>query len=231
MHACIVVEPEIEGNLGFLARTMANFDIEQLILVNPETKIGEEARNRAVNAQDILDNMRITDSLEEAIGYVDFAIGTTGIDTDGTNVLRNAVTPGQMAERAQDVEGDIGIVLGRESTGLNNEELEQCDFVVTIPASDDYPVMNITHAAAVIFYELFKHRSDGTAAVASSREEKEALDNTFKSILSKLDYSESERRRIQRCITNFIGRSFLQQKEAHTLLGFFTTIDDKLGDD
>ncbi|MDY6770531.1 MAG: RNA methyltransferase [Candidatus Nanohaloarchaea archaeon] len=231
MFTCIVVEPEIEGNLGFLARTMANFEVEQLILVDPDAPVGEEARNRAVKAQDILDDARIEDTLDDALDHVDVAVGTTARDAESSNVLRNAVSPEEMAERANKVDGDIGIVLGRESKGLSNEELDLCDFAVTIPTSDDYPVMNITHAAAVMFYECFKHRNNDTQGEASSRGEKETLNNIFKNMLTTLDYSDAERERILRCMKNFVGRSFLHKQEAHTLIGFFKNVENKLQGD
>lgn len=230
MYSCIVVEPEIEANLGFLARTMANFDIEELILVNPQFSIGEEARNTAVKAQDILDDARIVDTMEEAVQEVDFAVGTTAHESESSNVLRNAVTPEEMAVRSSEVEGTIGIVLGRESKGLSNEELQLCDLVVTIPTDEDYAVMNITHAASVLFYECFKNRTSGEKPEASSRGEREALENIFKDMLSTLDHTDAEKDRILRCITNFLGRSFLHKKEAHTLIGFFKQVRDSTGD-
>ncbi len=230
MYSCIVVEPEIEGNLGFLARTMANFDIEKLILVNPQFRIGEEARNRAVHAQDILDDALILESLEDAVERVDFAVATSGVDSSSSNILRNTMTPEKAAERAGNVEGDIAVVLGRESKGLSNDEIRQCDFVVKIPTSDDYPVMNVTHAAAVIFYELFKHRDKAEKKPASSRAEKKQLEQIFKNMLETMDYAEEDRERAMQCLTNFVGRSFLEQREAHTLIGLLQKIESQLGD-
>lgn len=229
MYTCIIVEPEIEGNLGFLARVMANFDVEQLILVNPQFRIGEEARNRAVHAQDLLDDALILESLEATVEQVDFAIGTTGIESSSSNILRNAVTPKEASERAGKVEGDIAVVLGRESKGLSNDELRLCDFVVKIPTSDDYPVMNVTHAAAIVFYELFRHRGKEEKQPVSSRKEKQQLEHIFKNMLDTMDYPEEDSERAMQCLTNFIGRSFLEKREAHTLIGLFRKIENRLG--
>lgn len=229
MDKCILVEPEIEGNIGFLARTMANFSIDELILVNPDFQIGEEARNRAMHAQDILDDVKIYDTFDEALDEVDTAVGTTGIDSS-RNALRNSITPEQMATQRSEAEGDVGIVLGRESKGLSNDELERCDLVVTIPTSEDYPVMNITHAAAVVFYELFKHTEAEETERLSGREQKETLENIFKAMMNRLHYSEDYRERTQTCLENLIGRSFLYEREANTLIGFFKQVNEELGD-
>ena len=57
MISIILVEPKIQGNIGAIARVMKNFGYTKLILVNPKCKIGKEARNRAKNAQEILDKL------------------------------------------------------------------------------------------------------------------------------------------------------------------------------
>lgn len=230
MYSCTVVEPEIEQNLGFLARTMANFNIEELRLVNPQFTIGEEARTTAVHAQDLLDNTRIYENLEAAIQDTDIAVGTTGVDSSSSNVLRNPITPEAMAERAVDVDGDISILLGRESKGLSNDELEQCDFVVRIPTSDDYPVMNITHAGAVLFYELCKQNQLTDTETVGTRAQKETLEKVFKDMMGHLEYSTEDRERTMQCITNFVGRSFMHNHEANTLIGFFKELETRLGD-
>lgn len=228
MYKCIVMEPEIEGNLGFLARVMANFRFEQLILVNPQVRISKKAKDRAVHAQRILENVKIKDTLEEALEEVDFAVGTTGLESDSSsNVIRNCMSAEDMGERAGKVEGDVGVVLGRESKGLSNNELEKCDMVAKVPTSDDYPVMNITHAAGTVFYEIFKN-SGKKEGKASSRDEKEYLKHIFKNMLDKLNYSEEENTRYMRCLNNFIGRSFLEKKEANTLIGLFKRIENQL---
>ena len=230
MYKCIVVEPEIEGNLGFLARVMANFDFEQLILVNPQVRIEKEARDRAVHAQHILENVKITDTMEEALKKVDFSVATTGQSADSSsNVVRNCSDVRKVAERAGDVEGDVGVVLGRESKGLSNQELEKCDMVVKVPTSEDYPVMNITHAAGAVFYEFFRSRKKPTKK-ASSLKEREFIQHTFKNILDKIGYPEEETDRAMRCLKSFIGRSFLEKKEANTLIGVLKKIENRIGD-
>ena len=51
--------------------------------------------------------------------------------------------------------GDIAIVFGRESKGLKNEELQQCQYHVNIPTSEAYSSLNLAMAVQVLSYELF----------------------------------------------------------------------------
>jgi len=52
------------------------------------------------------------------------------------------------------VEGTVSILFGRENWGLNNDEIRRSDIVCTVPTSPGYPIMNISHAVAIIAYEL-----------------------------------------------------------------------------
>ena len=62
----VVVGPKFEGNVGAIARSMANFDISELYLVNP-CELGDDAYRRAKHGSGLLDNVHIVDTLEEAL--------------------------------------------------------------------------------------------------------------------------------------------------------------------
>jgi len=66
----------------------------------------------------------------------------------GRHKLAPRVSPGKT------MEGGVALLLGREDFGLFEEELARCDLLVTIPASREYPILNLSHAAAILLYEL-----------------------------------------------------------------------------
>ena len=95
----ILVRPKYPGNIGAVARVMSNFDVSDLIMVDPIV-IDQEARNRAKHANFILNNSRTVDTLDAAIMQTDLNIGTTGIkNTRQTGHIRNPLTPEQLFER------------------------------------------------------------------------------------------------------------------------------------
>ncbi|HII95450.1 MAG TPA: RNA methyltransferase, partial [Candidatus Methanofastidiosum sp.] len=120
MFYIIFVEPESSGNIGSVARVMKNFGFYDLILVNP-VDIDEEAYKLAVHAEDILKSSIIVGSLEEALKYVDVSVATS-VNTSG-GVLRN-YTPVESLAKKIPSDFKVGIVLGRESSGLRNQEVE-----------------------------------------------------------------------------------------------------------
>ncbi len=70
-------------------------------------------------------------------------------------MARIAVSPEQLADSIN-YNGNLALIFGREGNGLSNQEIALCDVIVSIPTHDNYPILNITHAAAIIFYEMFK---------------------------------------------------------------------------
>ena len=139
------------GNIGALARAMKNFEFANLVLLNPKCNhLDKESLDRATHAKEILKNARIIKNLDD----YDTIIGTTAILGTDFNLQRNPITPEQLSKMT--FKGKVGLIIGREGDGMHNEELLKCDIIVTIPTSKKYPTMNVSHAATIILYELFK---------------------------------------------------------------------------
>jgi len=218
----VLVEPKHEGNIGFIARTMRNFDLRDMVLVNPVAEIGEEARSCAKHGGEVLERARRMEfeSLWEAF---DFVVGTTSTTKRDPRSPRAAITPGELAVRLKEVGGKVAVLFGREDEGLSNEQLEWCDVVVTIPASRDYPVLNISHAAAILFYELFEveeGRLPRKMEKASGRE-KEVLIGNLSMLLDALNYPKFKKEVTLRMFRKVVGRAFITAKEARALTGVF----------
>ena len=148
----ILLEPETAGNVGAVARVMKNFGFQNLVLANPKCDYkSQEARDRAKHANDILKQTKIIKKNELRKYYT--LIGTTAQLGTDYNIPRSPLTPEQLSKIIHDKK-NVGVLFGREGSGLSNKEIELCDFVVTIPTSKKYPTMNLSHSVAVICYEL-----------------------------------------------------------------------------
>lgn len=227
MYRAVVLEPAYEGNAGFIARLAENFAIDELVFVNPQCTFGETAMERASHAAERLRSARVLDTLDDAVADLDYLVGTTGIKASEENVLRNGVPPAEMVQHLP-ADADLGVLLGREGTGLSNEELDRCDFTVSIPTSADYPVMNLSHAAAVIFYELYTAEPEVEAA-PSSRERRQVLENLFKGVTERLDWERERSERTIRAFRNVLGRAYTTDRELQLLLGAFRETRDMIG--
>jgi tRNA/rRNA methyltransferase len=143
MEKVVLVEPEVPENTGFIARLAANFEAE-IRLVNPDFNLSE-ARETANKSQEKLRDARIYDSFEEAIQGLEHVVGTK----PGRGISLEEFQPRK----------NTSLVIGRESSGLTNEELDRCDVTVHIETGD-YPSMNQSHAAAVLMHSLYTRQED-----------------------------------------------------------------------
>ncbi len=224
------VEPLYEINVGYVARCMKNFGLSKLVLVKPRCKIGSEAFRFAAHAQDVLSEARIVPSLEDLKKYYDLIAGTTAIVTEELSSVRRWITPAEFAGRIAQQEGSILVVLGREDIGLTNSELSLCDIVVSIPANPDYPVMNVSHASAIIFYEIYKQTCPTPSPRRlPRREEVETLLHYWRNLILTLGGSEERAERACVMIRRLIGGSPFTDADVRMLLGVIRRAYDRIG--
>ena len=199
---------------------MANFDFKNLILINP-CKFNDECYARAMHARDILENAEIYNSFKEATNNIDFLIGTSSIETKSDKKhLRNPVNIDDMTEKIFDVNGNIGIVFGREDFGLYNEELAECDIMVKIPSSESYHSLNLSHAVCLILYTLYiKQKYKPRKKRTIGKIEKEKLYEYFSELLDVINYPEHKKEKTNVMFKRIMGRSMPSKWEYHTLMG------------
>ena len=73
----ILVEPQGSGNIGSVARAMANTGLSNLVLINPVDYKNNEAYSMACNACNILLEAKVFPCIKDAIRDSGLVIGTT----------------------------------------------------------------------------------------------------------------------------------------------------------
>ena len=150
----VLVAPSHPGNIGAAARAMKTMGLSRLLLVNPRRYPDPQAEWRAAQATDVLDRCRVCASLDEAIADCHWVVGASArprrIPWPVADV--RAAARKLLAEAAA---GQVAVLFGREADGLSNEELQRCNAHLRIPASPDYPSLNLAMAVQVVAYELF----------------------------------------------------------------------------
>lgn len=228
----VFVECETPGNIGFLARTMANFGLKNLVLINPP-KLTNEAYYQATHGKYIVENAKIYKTLDEFYQSqrIDFKVGSTGMAGGSYNLSRIPIKPEELG-KSLNVSNKIAILFGREGDGLTNKEISDCDICVSIPTDPTYPIMNISHAAAIIFYELFKNKHEfGVEGLNESTTlEKDYLLKDMKDLIDYLDIPEHKKKNGLKTFNNIISRAFITSREAHTFKGILRRLKNKLGE-
>ena len=169
----VLVEPRHHINVGYVARIMKNFGVSRLLMVNPIYDM-EEARRYAMHGYHILETA-ISTNFEELRRNSRMLVGTTALKASSRlNIVRDTISPIRLAELIHDIpkKENIYIVFGREASGLKNSELQMCDIVLTNDTGTDYTTMNISHALAIILYEITKRDLQHTTNRIATRNPK-----------------------------------------------------------
>jgi tRNA/rRNA methyltransferase len=223
----VLVEPVYSGNIGSVARAMKNFGFNELVLLNP-CELDTPARIMSVHAYDIIEKARIEFSLEDALAGSNIIVGTTGLPgkTDNKHMRVPAFSPRQLKDKLTGKSGVVSLVFGREDNGLQNEELESCDIIVNIPANPEYPSMNLSHAVAVVLYELSDIKCGET--YMADHFDIELLYEHLEEVLSDIEYKEHKEDKTKLMLKRILGRVELTAREVQTLRGVLRRIQWKL---
>ena len=142
---------------------MANFGFRQLVVVDPYAAAWRETRS-AVHASAVVQNAKKFKTLKEAISSAHVVVGTSAGSRRnqagrwiGLEDLRAIVNENAQARRR------MALVFGSEKSGLSNDELGFCHFIVKIPTVPQCPSMNLAQAVAIVAYAV---RRDGPASGA-----------------------------------------------------------------
>lgn len=218
----VLIEPIYMSNVGYVARSMKNFGIEDLFIVNPKGVL-ESAKPYAAHAPEILEKARIFERLDDALEGVDVVVGTTAKPAKSPRkISRTCITLREFAAHHAQHKGRLALLLGREDTGLRNKEIERCDILVTIPTSPVYPTLNISHAAAIIFYELYANKeNESHPRIVLDRKLRERLIGEFHRLVELSAIPIHRRKITETAFKNLINRAWITRREATLIIGAF----------
>lgn len=228
----VLVNTSHPGNIGAVARAMKNMGLTRLSLVQPAQFPSAEATARASGADDVLAAAQVVDSLEAAVADCALVMGASARSRSMPWPLldpKNAAAT--LLETAQ-TGAEVALVMGREQSGLSNEELERCHYHVHIPANPDYPSLNVAAATQVLVYELRMAalglgggdavRWQSEQPFASSAE-LEGLYAHFETALTELDFHDpANPRQLMRRLRRLFNRARPDRMEVNILRGILT---------
>lgn len=155
----VLVRPHYAGNVGAVARLMANFGVNQLTLVAPfADPKSEEARRLSTHGEHLLDSARIVETLDEAVADCRVVLATSA-NVEGVYRTHNYGRPEEVLPQLVEAlsEGRCALVFGPEPSGLSNAEIARCHGLIRILTDATYSSLNLSHAVGICLYELRKH--------------------------------------------------------------------------
>jgi len=142
-------------------------------------------------------------------------------------------SPEETAEKLHPMGEDVkaALVFGREDKGLKTEELDLCQYFITLPTDEAYPSMNLSHATTVCMYEVRK-RLTGSAPqsieerVPATNEALERMLRHMQQTLLDIEYLDPlSPDHLLRTYRRIFGQSGLTDRDVNVLQGLWSRID------
>ena len=223
------------GNIGAVARAMKNMGLSDLALVKPKFFPHEEATARASGASDVLDAARVVDTLEEALTDCVYVAGARS-----RTINWPSMGPRDCAERMirESGHGKVAAVFGPEKSGLQNEDLDLCHTLLTIPTNPGFSSLNLAMAVQVLTYELRVASMldagpvfDAEAPPATG-EEMEHFYTHLENVLTDIEFLDPDNpRHLMRRLRRLFIRARPDKNEVNILRGILTAVDRTRRDD
>ena len=234
----VLVEPQYGGNIGQCARALLNTGLHRLVLVNPRAHLTEEAFWMARDGRRLLEEAEVTGSLAEALRPVGMALATT------RRIGRHRpadFTPRQAAAHVVpllEAGNGVALVFGREDNGLKSEEIDLCQGVISIPASAEFPSLNLAQAVLVCAYELFlaalahdkdgreEERNAGADGLLAGPERLERFYERLQAVLTDVGFLVGDQApAVFRSLRRVFGRAGLDPRELKMLHGVLAQVE------
>jgi tRNA/rRNA methyltransferase len=218
----VLVRARNPNNIGAVARAMHDFGFRHLRVVNEYAVPFESARS-AVDASEVLAGAAAFGSVAEAVADCTLVVGTTAV---GERALQHPLYGLPEAAEMIGAEfgqrgGQVALLFGSEKTGLSNDELSHCHWLLTIPMERyegvRQPSLNLGQAVAVCLYELVRSAGVATGRVSRSdlagaeAREMERLTGLLTEVLEETGYT---KRHPANCDEGQIRRLLLRMKVA-----------------
>lgn len=234
----VMVNTTDTGNIGAVARAMKNMGLKHLYLVDPKQRPDEKAMRRAAHALDIMDNIVITETFEQALNGCALVIGTSARER---KIPWPLMEVRECAEKAmvEAAQHSVAIVFGREDRGLTNEELHKCHWHLNIPTRGDYSSLNVAAAAQVVCYELlmaYNQQTHATLEIPAEEQQSKAdlpaMEHFYQHLESVLIDSQyldpAEPKQTMTRLRKIFNRARLDVLELNMLRGILRNLQQKL---
>jgi len=203
-----------------------------LRVVGRDDHWSDETRNRAKHAQTILDSCTNYETLADATSDCSVVAGTSGKREIGDKIsFRHFILPEELPRRLDGVSGKVAFIFGPEDIGLTNDQLHECDILVTIPSWEGYPILNLSHAVSIVCYVWFvtsaKHEfreSEGMRLLDPQLRDR--LRSEINRLSDSIPTKEHKREGIEETLLRVVMRGLPKDDEIHRILSVISEAAD-----
>ncbi|RLL50286.1 RNA methyltransferase [Acinetobacter cumulans] len=242
----VMVNTTLPANIGSALRAMKTMGLVKLVLVAPKTYPHPDIDALAAGATDLIEQIEIVETLEEAIKDCHIVFGTSARSRTIPWPLLDARPAAELSLKAVATQQqEVAVIFGREDRGLTNEELAMANYHVTIPVNTDYGVLNVAQAIQVICYEMRMAAMEFTAKIADPEAKMHVTDDVdmqwdeplvtheqmeqfyphIEKMLADIEFMDPKNPRLLPLrLRRLFGRIQLDRMEYHLLRGIFSRV-------
>jgi len=224
----ILVNPQMQENIGFAARAMRNCELNNLVVVsNKIKKFSSKSIACAASGEDILQQAKICPNFQTGVGKLKYLIATTGRPRElNLPVFELDDFVAQLPKLKINL-NEIGVVFGCERTGLDNETLSKCNAILTIPAAQDYSSFNLAQSVLLVAHAFFKQGDKHTFKNKNDQAHQAELLKFFEFLHEHLrEYYKIPQKteQMRHNLQNIFNRAQISSKEIKSLYGMFKNL-------
>ena len=228
----VLVNTSHPGNIGATARAMKTMGFKNMSLVNPKMFPSPEADALAVGCKDILKNAKCFDDISSAIESSNVNIGFSARSRRATIPILSINESINYIIKNNNL--TINLIFGNESSGLSNNELLLCDYIVSLPTHNDYTSLNLSAAVQILTYELHKKSIENQSVnrvqskLATSKERNFYINSLIKLLKNTNFITHKNHISLTQKIHILFNRANLEKEEVNMLMGIISSINKKL---
>ncbi len=240
------------GNLGAILRALKNTGCNSPILIDPAKELmvnSPEVLARASHAKEYVHDVKLC-NLETALEGSRMVIGFTARDRDiqvpKISFEETLKSVSDSLLRWEDFH--VSFVFGCEKSGLSNKELSRCTGVCAFDLDEEYPSLNISHAALLVAYFIRntikkailtnnnylhkKHQQNRSFALIKKPACQKTLYSLEKSMIQLGEqinfFKQGNREKSEIKMRRWIINNKIEEEDAKLMISFFSEIRKEL---
>ena len=226
----ILFEPQLDENIGAVARAMLNFNLSNLRIIKKGWKPNKVWIKNSAKADSILKNAKVFKSLEEGINDLNYVYATSNRKRDLSTKVVNLKEAVKSIKKNNN--SNIGILFGPERSGLNNNSIALCDKIIEIPLNKKFNSLNLAQSVLLVAYELFNFNLYKKIFLKTTKEKKKQLFNFFNVLESYLEIKnffniKEKKQKMMINIKSIFNKADLTEKEIKIILGIIKNLVKK----
>ncbi len=142
----ILHKPQLSENIGACARSIKNFNFQNLIVIDPKPIYpNDKILATSVGAKNIISKSKVYNQLESAIKNIDYVIATSAR-------FRNKNIKHINLEDLKKInfKKKVAFLFGSEASGLSNNEISYANYTLQIPTNPEFKSLNLSHSLIII---------------------------------------------------------------------------------